>query len=287
MRESPPPPGTPAVGPVTRSRTAGCEKAAPLEVPLLPVSRRRPVALITGASSGIGAEVALRLADGGGWELLLNGRDENRLGAVAARTGGAALPMDLASEEGCRNLAEAALTRGGGVEALVAGAGLGWAGSYTDMAPATVERLVHVNLCAVLHLVRLVLPQMVSRGSGRLVLIGSVAGRFGVRGEAAYSATKGALIAFADSLRYELHGTGVQICVVLPGPVDTPFFARRGTPYARSWPRPVPAGMVATAVEEALAGGRDEITVPRWLGPVGRLQGAAPRLFRKLALRFG
>ncbi|MEV0489786.1 SDR family NAD(P)-dependent oxidoreductase [Streptomyces atratus] len=277
MRKSPPPHATPAAkADVTQSSAPGP-----------PANSPRPVVLITGASSGIGAEIASRLAADGRWELLLNGRDEGRLGSVAARTTGAALPMDLASEEGCRKLAGAALAHSGRVDALVAGAGLGWAGAYTDMPPATVDRLVSVNLSAVLHLVRLVLPQMVARGSGRLVLIGSVAGRFGVRDEAVYAATKGALIAFAESLRYELRGTGVRLCLVLPGPVDTPFFTRRGTPYTRSWPRPVPAERVAAAVEKALVGGPDEITVPRWLAMPGRLQGMAPQLFRKLAMRFG
>ncbi|MFJ4840202.1 SDR family NAD(P)-dependent oxidoreductase [Streptomyces sp. NPDC088746] len=277
MRASPPPRGNPAVeADVSPSAAAG--QAA---------RSRRKVVLITGASSGIGAEVASRLSATGRWELLLSGRDEERLGEVAARTAGTSLPMDLASQEGCRKLAEAALAHSGRVDALVAAAGLGWAGAYTDMTPAAVNRLVSVNVCAVLHLVSMVLPQMVSRGSGRLVLIGSVAGRFGVRGEAAYSATKGALIPFAESLRYELQGTGVQLCLVLPGPVDTPFFAHRDAPYTRSWPRPVPVGRVAAAVEQALAGGRDEITVPRWLGVPGRVQGMAPHLFRRLAMRFG
>lgn len=277
MCASPPPRSTPATGPGVAPPTAAGG----------PARSGRRVVLITGASSGIGAEVASRLSAGGRWELLLNGRDEARLGAVAARTGGVALPMDLASQDGCRRLAESALAHSGRVDALVAAAGFGWAGSYTDMAPALVDRLVRVNVCAVLHLVSLVLPQMVSRGSGRLVLLGSVAGRFGVRGEAAYAATKGALIPFAQSLRYELQGTGVQLCLVLPGPVDTPFFAHRDSPYTRSLPRPVTAGRVAAAVEKALAGGRDEITVPRWLDVPGRLQGMAPHLFRRLAMRFG
>ncbi|MFG2767660.1 SDR family NAD(P)-dependent oxidoreductase [Streptomyces rubiginosohelvolus] len=247
----------------------------------------RPVVLITGASSGIGAAVASRLAAGGQWELLLNGRHQDRLGAVAASTAGVPLPMDLASQDGCRRLAEAAQQHSGRVDALVAAAGLGWAGAYQDMTSATLERLVRVNACAVLHLVHLLLPQMIARGSGRLVLIGSVAGRFGVRGEAAYAATKGALVLFAESLRYELQGTGVQLCLVQPGPVDTPFFARRNAPYTRSWPRPVPAGRIAAVVETALNTERDEITVPRWLGGPARLQGMAPHLFRRLAGRFG
>ena len=276
MCASPPPRSTRAAGP----------RAAP-PVAANGSSGGRRVVLITGASSGIGAEVATRLSASSRWELLLNGRDKARLGAVAARTGGVALPMDLAPQDGSRRLTEAALTHSGRVDALVAAAGLGWAGAYTDMTPALVDRLVRVNVCAVLHLVGLLLPQMVSRGSGRLVLLGSVAGRFGVRGEAAYAATKGALIPFAQSLRYELQGTGVQLCLVMPGPVDTPFFAHRDSPYTRSRPRLVPAGRVAAAVEKALAGGREEITVPRWLDMPGRLQGVAPHLFRKLAMRFG
>ncbi|MFD9290158.1 SDR family NAD(P)-dependent oxidoreductase [Streptomyces sp. NPDC060030] len=276
MRASPTPRSSPVAAAGVEPSGAGGRPAG-----------RRQVALITGASSGIGAAVASRLAAGGRWELLLNGRDEERLGAVADRTGGVALPMDLASQEGCRKLSEAALAHSDQVDALVAAAGFGWAGAYSEMTPTLVDRLVGVNVTAVLHLVNLLLPHMVARGSGRLVLLGSVAGRFGVRGEAAYAATKGALIPFAESLRYELQGTGVHVCLVQPGPVDTPFFAHRHTPYTRAWPRPVPAGRVAAAVEEALTGRRDEITVPRWLGAPGRIQGMAPRLFRRLATRFG
>uniref|UniRef100_A0AAU3H9Q4 SDR family oxidoreductase n=1 Tax=Streptomyces sp. NBC_01401 TaxID=2903854 RepID=A0AAU3H9Q4_9ACTN len=283
MRASPPSRGNPE----PRGNPAAEADVSPSVAGGRAAHRGRKAVLITGASSGIGAEVASRLSAGGRWELLLSGRDEGRLGEVAARTGGTALPMDLASQEGCRSLAEAAMAHSGRVDALVAAAGLGWAGAYTDMTPAVLNRLVSVNVCAVLHLVNLLLPQMVSRGSGRLVLIGSVAGRLGVRGEAAYAATKGALIPFAESLRYELQGTGVRLCLVLPGPVDTPFFDRRDAPYTRSWPRPLPAGRVAEAVEDGLTGDRGEITVPRWLGFPARLQGMAPHVFRRLAMRFG
>lgn len=248
---------------------------------------RRPVVLITGASSGIGSAVAERLAVRGGWQLLLNGRDEQRLTQIASRTGGTALPADVTDAAARGRLADDAELHGGRVDALVAGAGIGWAGPFTGMPDEDIEEVLEVNLSAVLHLVRLLLPGMVARGTGRLVLIGSMAGSVGVRGEAVYAATKGGLMAFADSLRYELCATGVRVSMVMPGAVDTPFFGRRGVPYHRVRPRPVPPGRVAEAVCEALRSGRADAYVPSWLGMPARLHGAAPGVFRSLAQRFG
>ncbi|MFF4824800.1 SDR family NAD(P)-dependent oxidoreductase [Streptomyces sp. NPDC001312] len=244
-------------------------------------------ALVTGASSGIGAAVARRLAAEGGWRLVLNGRDRARLEEVARGTSAVAYPADLSGQGAERRLAEFALDNVGRVDLLVAGAGIGWAGPFSTMPQPAIDELFDVNVLATLRLVRLLLPQMIRQGTGRVVIIGSLAGTVGVRDEAVYSAAKAALGAFADAVRYELRGTGVGISHVVPGVVDTPFFDRRGVPYRRSWPRPVPASRVADAVWEAVSRGRDEVYVPGWTRLPGRVRGAAPALYRRLAARFG
>jgi short-subunit dehydrogenase len=108
-----------------------------------------------------------------------------------------------------------------------------------------------------------------------------------VRGETVYSATKAALVGFADALRSELHGRGVTVTLCFPGVVDTPFFARRGAPYVRRWPRPVPARLVADRMLLAAGRGEAEVWVPRWISLAARIHGASPPLYRRLAGVFG
>ena len=245
------------------------------------------MALVTGASSGIGAAVARRLADDG-WGLLVAGRQRERLEAVAQETSAATLYGDLAVPGGARALADRALATAPGVDLLVAAAGVGWAGPFTSMPSEAIDEVLGVDLAAVIHLVRGVVPRMVEQRRGQIVLIGSFAGCVGVRDEAVYSAAKAGLAAFADALRYELTGTGVRVTHIVPGVVDTPFFATRGVPYARSTPRPIPPEQVAEAVARA-ARGRcpDEVFLPRWLRFPVAIRSLAPFPFRRLSARFG
>jgi short-subunit dehydrogenase len=245
------------------------------------------VALVTGASSGIGSSVAAGLARRGGWRIVLGGRDEERLSRVAARVNGVPVAADLTAEDGCVRLVHEAERPTGAVDLLVVSAGVGWAGEFASMPLHKIDQVFETDLTAAVRMVRLVLPGMVDRGSGHIVLIGSIAGAVSVRGEAVYSAAKAGLAAFAESLSYELAGTGVEVSVVAPGAVDTPFFARRGSPYARSRPRLVSADRVARAVLATVARPRREVYVPAWLRVPSRLRGAAPGLFRRLATRFG
>lgn len=249
-------------------------------------SGRPPTAVVTGASSGIGAAVAHRLS-AEGWRLVLNGRDTARLRDVAVRTRASQFPADLTVPGTDRRLTRFALDQSGSVDLLVAGAGVGWAGDFVNMPPSALTEVIETDLLATLRLVQQMVPHMVEQGHGRIVLIGSVAGVVGVRGEAVYSAAKAAVSTFADALRYELRGTGVGLSHVVPGVVDTPFFERRGAAYPRSRPRPVPPERVADAVWTAIRRGKDEIYVPGWLRLPARVHGAAPAVFRRLASVFG
>lgn len=242
--------------------------------------------------------MAVALA-GSGARVAISGRDVTALEKVASRMSEAArseagvggngaviLPADLLDSGVAAELVEDGSQRLGGLDLVVSNAGAGWAGPLAEMTSSEVDALVDLNFRAPLHLAHAALPHLVASPHGRLVIVGSIAGRLGVAREVIYSASKAGLVGLADALRTELAGTGVTVSLVTPGAVDTPFFDRRNRPYERGWPHPISASVVADAVLECARTGRAEVIVPSWLAVAVRLQGAFPGLYRLLASRF-
>lgn len=237
------------------------------------------VVLVTGASRGIGAAVCAALT-GRGATVLAAGRDTAALARVPSAS---TLATDVADPAAADLLVGTALGRYGRLDAVVASAGLGWAGDFAAMDPAKITELVDVNLRAPILLARAALPAL-TRPGGALVFLTSIAGLVGVPGETVYSVTKAGLETFAELLREE--APGITVATVAPGAVRTGFFDTRGVPYDRAFPRPIPPEAVAAAVLAALAGGPARQVRPRWLALPARLSATAPRTYRALARRF-
>lgn len=241
--------------------------------------------LVTGASSGIGGATA-RLLSAAGARVAVHGRDRAALERLADDLGAPTILGDLTEPGAAEAVAAAAEADLGPLDVVVSNAGAGWSGSFCEMNPANADRLIALNLIAPVHLARAVVPGMVDRGRGCLVLVGSIAGHLGVPEEAVYAATKAALAALAESLRAELAPAGVGVCLVSPGVVETAFYERRGLAYTRRLPRPIPAGRVAAAVKAAVTKGRPRTIVPSWLGLPVAVSALTPGLYRRLADRW-
>ncbi len=243
-------------------------------------------ALVTGASSGIGRATCIALADRGA-RVAAVGRDAGALEQLARTTGAATISADLTDAAWIERVAAEADRALGRLDVLVNAAGIGWAGDFAAMDVAAIDDLIATNLLAPILLTRAVLPGMLAREVGHIVNVASIAGHVGVASEAVYASSKAALIGFSESLRYEVAGAGIGVSVVSPGAVATPFFDRRGAPYARTRPKPIAAERVAAAIVDAIERGRDEVVIPRWLGFPIWLRGAWPGLYRALARRLG
>jgi len=240
----------------------------------------RPLALVTGASGGIGAALARELARHG-HDLVLAARGVAAMEALAAelREGGAGatvIAADLARPGAAASLADEIAQRGFAIDALVNNAGLGAAGRFDRCDPVRIGEILQVNIVALTELTRLLLPGMIARGHGRVMLVASVAGFQPGPHMAAYFASKAYVLSLGEALAYELRGTGVSVTVLCPGATATNFFTTAGNDnsiMARHLRRMMPAEDVARLGYRGLAAGRRVVIT----GAMNRLVALAGR----------
>ena len=237
---------------------------------------RDSVVWITGASSGIGEALAHAFFREGA-VVILSARREDELARVAAALSGGDLdsedrialaPVDVTDEAAVAQAASDVLARFGHVDILVNNAGLTQRARLVDSSLDVYRRIMDVNYFGPLALTKAVLPSMIARGSGRIVAISSVAGKYGSAMRSAYCGAKHAVQGLFDALREELWGTGVGVTIALPGAVRTNVSVNAltgdGTPYARMDPfleNGLTPEECAARILDAVHKGRNEVLI--------------------------
>jgi NAD(P)-dependent dehydrogenase (short-subunit alcohol dehydrogenase family) len=253
---------------------------------------RGKTVLITGAARGIGAETARRAAAAGA-NVALVGLEPEELQRVAAQCGSnaAAFECDVTDWQALEHAVEGTVERFGGIDVVMANAGIAPAGMVRSVDPAAFERTVEINLLGVWRTVRASLPQVIER-KGYVLVTASLAAAIHGPGMAAYSAAKAGAEAFADSLRTEVKHLGVDVGVAYFGFIDTDLVratdahpslgalrANAGGPIAKTYP----VSQVGKAVVEGMEKRSRWVVVPRWSRAVLVLRTALAPLFDKAA----
>ena len=231
---------------------------------LMETAGSRPLAVITGASSGIGRELAAQFAEAD-YDLVVAAEDDRIMAAAQsfAERGAqvTAVRSDLATYDGVEELCQAIRATGRPPDALAINAGIGVGGDFArenDLADEL--KLINLNITSAVHLAKRMLPDMIARGSGGVLFSSSIAATAPGPYHATYAASKAFLLSFAEALRYELRDTGVTVTALMPGPTDTEFFERAGLQDSRlgEIKKDDPA-QVAREGFEALLAGKDHV----------------------------
>ena len=244
------------------------------------MSDARPLAVVTGASSGIGLELAKQFAANGFDVILAADRDLGLAGEAVHSEGGSVIrsvQADLATEDGVKTLYDEIRAEGRPVEALAANAGVGLGHAFLDQDLEDAIKVVHTNVVGTIALIHHVGRDMRAAGKGRILVTSSIASLIPGTFQAVYNGTKAFLQSFSFALRNELKDSGVTVTALLPGATETEFFERAdledtkvGAPDAK---RDDPA-MVAKAGFEALMKGEGDVVA----GFKNKLQAASTRM---------
>lgn len=180
------------------------------------------VAIISGGGTGIGAATALRFAAEGA-NVVVTGRRKDPLDAVAAETGGIAVPGDVTDPDHAPAAVRAAVGTFGGLDVIVANAGTGFGGTAGDVDDERWQRTLDVNVTGVLRLVRAAIPSLIERGGGSIVLVSSTSGFVSATDSAPYVTSKHALLGLARSIAVDYGPHGIRANAIAPGWVVTPM----------------------------------------------------------------
>jgi short-subunit dehydrogenase len=222
----------------------------------LPPPSENSTAIVTGASSGIGTEISRELAKRG-QNLTLVARREDRLKSLAEEMGrehrvrAEIVAADIASEDGRKSLFEEIESRGRDVEVLVNNAGFGSAGRFQELDGEKEALMVRTNCEAVVALCAQYVPKMVDRGRGAVLNLGSIAAFQPLPYQATYGASKAFVLSFTEAMSGDLHGTGVTVTALCPGPVPTEFEQNAG--IEANW-EGIPSFVLTTPEYNAAAG---------------------------------
>jgi short-subunit dehydrogenase len=225
------------------------------------MATERKTALVTGGSSGIGAELARVHAQHGG-DLVVVARRQDRLEALQAELEKAhgitvhVLPHDLAQAEAPQQIYDELQARGVAVDYLMNNAGFGNRGLFHEQDWSTNEAMIRVNIVALAALTRLFLPAMIARRAGRILNVASMAGFVPGPLHAIYYASKAFVISFSEAVANELRGTGVTVTVLCPGFTQTEFNRVAGMKTGRGFSRTLSAREVAQVGYRALLAGK-------------------------------
>jgi short-subunit dehydrogenase len=219
---------------------------------------KRKFAVITGASSGIGFELARQCLEHG-FDVLICAEDATiMVAATKLANAGNVIPVqaDLATYDGVQLLDEAILATHRPVDALLLNAGIGVGGSFLDTPLAAELEMIALNCIHTVHVGKRVIPRMVARGRGQVLITGSIASGSPNPYQAVYGATEAFVAAFGEALRAELRDANVTVTVLLPGPTETNFFRRAAQTNTRvgQSKKDDPAEVARQGLEAMLAG---------------------------------
>lgn len=240
------------------------------------------VIAVTGGAQGIGKEIARHLAAAGARVAI------GDMNAVAAEKTAQELPgavegfdLDVTDSESFAAFVTAVENQWGPLDVLVNNAGVMWVGEFDKEPESATRKQLDVNLHGPIRGVKLVAPAMRARGRGHIVTVASAASKLAPPGESTYAATKHGIFGYLSGVRAELHKSGVELSVVMPGVVDTELAAGTATGSAKM----LQPADVAQAVVDVIAKPCFEVTVPSFIGPAVRWANVLPQSLRDVLLR--